>query len=221
MITSNALYPNNNLLRRYGCGVNILKAQSRLLILFAKNPRTEQVKTRLARDIGQENAVRVYTYLLKENIRIHSHAPYDFMVYTQGDPSYFSPLRTRPQNGSDLGEKMHGAFVQELHQYTRVVLIGSDLILSSDCIAHAFSSLEREDLVIGPATDGGYYLIGMKEDLDIFSDIPWSSSTVFIDTIQKIKGFGKSIAMLSELRDIDTGEDIPYYPEVLPLIHTP
>ena len=158
-----------------------------LLIMFAKNPEKEKVKTRLARKIGGEKAKRIYDQLLFKNICIHSRVAYDFMIYAQGDLEYFSNVKAKKQMGTDLGERMLNSFKEELQYYDRVVLVGSDLIVENTLVERAFEELEKCDVVIGPANDGGYYLIGMKKADDVFSNVRWSTSTVFEETVQKMK----------------------------------
>lgn len=183
----------------------------KLLIMFAKNPEKEKTKTRLARKIGESKTRKIYKQLLNYNIKIHSNASYDFIVYVQGDLDYFSNVKTKKQLGADLGEKMMSAFKEQLKYYNSIAIVGSDLILENHHVEKAFEELEKFDIVIGPTIDGGYYLIGMKKFNCIFNNIKWSTSTVFQDTIQKIKDLGLSYFVLSQLRDIDTVEDLNHY----------
>jgi rSAM/selenodomain-associated transferase 1 len=182
--------------------------------MFAKNPETEKTKTRLARKIGEFKARKIYKQLLNDNIKIHSKASYDFVVYVQGDLDYFSKVKTKKQLGADLGEKMMNAFKEQLEYYNKVAIVGSDLILESSLVEEAFEELENFDVVIGPSNDGGYYLLGMKKTNNIFKDISWSTSTVFKETIQKIKTIDLNYSILSKRRDIDTIEDLKHYKDM-------
>lgn len=114
------------------------------------------------------------------------------------------------QKGNDIGEKMHNA-IQETSQsgFSKIVLIGTDIPdLSTEIIIQAFSQLEQNDVVIGPAKDGGYYLIGMKKTHSaIFLDTKWSHEQVFRDTIRKIEQLSLSYSILPELQDIDYESD--------------
>ena len=179
--------------------------------MFAKNPEKEKVKTRLARKIGEVKARRIYKQLLDDNIKIHSRASYDFIVYVQGDLDYFSDVKTKKQMGTNLGEKMMNAFKEEMQNYCKIVLIGSDLIVEHHLVEKAFTELENCDVVIGPAKDGGYYLIGLKKINNIFDNIRWSTPAVLEETIQQIKINGLSYVTLEDRRDIDTVEDLKQY----------
>jgi hypothetical protein len=119
--------------------------------------------------------------------------------------NWFSTLDLRPQCAGDLGVRMRAAIEESLARGAdRVVLIGSDCPdLDRDLILEAFRRLEASDLVIGPATDGGYYLIGMKNVHDIFTEIPWSTGRVFQETMEKVKGAGLKVALLPTLSDVD------------------
>lgn len=183
----------------------------KLLIMFAKNPEKEKTKTRLARKIGEDKARKIYKQLLDYNVKIHTRASYDFIVYVQGDIDYFYDVKTKRQFGSDLGEKMMNAFKEQLKYYNYIAIVGSDLILENHHVEKVFEELEKFDIVIGPTIDGGYYLIGMKKFNCIFKNIRWSTSTVFEETVQKIKDMGLSYFVLSQLRDIDTVEDLNHY----------
>ena len=96
---------------------------------------------RLARKIGEDKARKIYKQLLDFNIKIHSRASYDFIVYVQGDIDYFSTVDTKRQMGADLGEKMMTAFKEQLKYYNSVAIVGSDLILEKHHVEQAFSEL--------------------------------------------------------------------------------
>ncbi len=182
-----------------------------LLIVFAKNPETEPVKTRLAKKIGNK-AQRVYENLLLQSINTHTNAPYEFKLFILGDKKYFinqlEEERIEQQEGKDLGDRMFNAFEKELKNYKKVIITGSDIILSKSFVEDAF---QFTDCVVGPALDGGYYLIGLKNLQNIFVNIPWSTSEVFKKTKQLIEQFNLTTRFLEEKRDLDDYEDYVYY----------
>ncbi len=182
-----------------------------LLIMFAKNPETESVKTRLAKRIGNK-ARRVYENMLLQSINMHVKAPYEFKLFILGDKKYFvdhlEEKRIEQQEGKDLGERMFNAFEKELKNYKKVIITGSDIILSESFVEDAFCFT---DCVMGPALDGGYYLIGLKNLQNIFVDISWSTSEVFKKTKQLIEQFNLTTRFLEKKRDLDNYEDYVYY----------
>jgi rSAM/selenodomain-associated transferase 1 len=113
------------------------------------------------------------------------------------------------QKGNDLGERMDLAIQQMLSVYQNVLLIGSDIAgLNLNVLQEGFQQLEYHDIVIGPAKDGGYYLIGMKKAISsIFQNMPWSHEKVMRQTIEQIQKLGLTFHLLPELSDIDTYED--------------
>lgn len=113
------------------------------------------------------------------------------------------------QEGDDLGQRMQHAFETALHQADSAVIIGSDIPgLSSRIIENAFEQLETHDFVIGPARDGGYYLLGMKSlQAELFREISWSTSRVFEETVFRMEQLGKSWAPAPLLSDVDEAED--------------
>lgn len=190
--------------------------KNKLLVIFAKNPVTEKIKTRFAKKVGKEKAKEVYEELLLDLIKSHSKAVYDLKLYIKGEVGYFLKYLDKKQivqqQGSDLGERMLNTFRQELNTHKKVVIIGSDTLLSADFIEGVFKSF-NEDCVIGPAIDGGYYLIGFKEVHDVFQDIEWSTSNVLKHTIGHLNKANLKVKLLENKRDIDDYEDYVYYKE--------
>ncbi len=182
-----------------------------LFILFAKNPETEPVKTRLAKKIGSK-ARRVYEDILLQSINTHKTAPYEFKLFILGEKDYFvdhiEKDKIEKQTGHDLGEKMFNAFKQELKNFKKVILAGSDIILDKSFVEDAFNF---KDCVVGPALDGGYYLIGLSNLQDVFQDIPWSTSKVLKETKQLMQQLEIDCRLLEEKRDLDDYEDYIYY----------
>ncbi len=188
------------------------------IIIFVRHPELGKVKTRLAATIGNEKALAVYeflllhTYKLIENIRIPVFIYYADQI-VQEDLWIGASIHKKLQQGEDLGEKMANAFQEVLNGgYKKVVIIGSDCYeLTTGLIVEAFEMLESVDIVIGPAKDGGYYLLGMKAPFkDLFSNMEWSVATVFGTTMQRVRNTQCSVEVLTILNDVDTEEDINF-----------
>ena len=185
-----------------------------LLIIFTKNPELGKCKTRLAKSIGDISALEVYKKLLQHTAKVTQDLSADKVVFYNIEPidqddfssTYFSK---KTQRGDDLGEKMSNAFQEGFqNNYEKVVIIGSDLYdLQTRDIDEAFLQLTHNDYVIGPAKDGGYYLLGMKKFTpEVFQEINWSTATVLKETLHILKN--KKVALLTQKNDIDTIDDI-------------
>lgn len=183
-----------------------------VLMIFIRNPELGKVKTRLAKTIGNHAALRIYELLLQHTFKITKQLRCDKIVYHAEaiketmlwEPGY----QKKVQKGSDLGMRMHNAFKAafEAH-YQKAVIIGSDNYdIKATHIEDAFKMMDTNDIVIGPAADGGYYLLGMKTlHPAIFKEKAWGTATVLAETIKDLKGV--SIHLLETLNDIDTYED--------------
>ena len=185
------------------------------LIVFVKNPVAGKVKTRLAKSIGDEKALEVYLLLLSltrcaaEGANCIRHVFYSDEI---ADDEWSSVAFDKHlQTGSNLGEKMNNAFreVFELGA-KRTLIIGSDCPeISAELINQAFDVLDSKDAVIGPAKDGGYYLLGMNQlHSSFFTDKEWSTETVFENTVDDFKGNRLTYKLLVELSDVDTTDDL-------------
>ena len=187
-----------------------------LLMVFVKNVVPGQVKTRLAASIGAENAMKVYQLLLAHTLNSAKMLPCDKVVYysnyLEEDDSWSKAgFRQCVQEGPDLGEKMLNAFRSAFEEgYSRVVIIGSDCYqLRTAHLEEAFASLAASDVVIGPAHDGGYYLLGMKSLHErLFKNKQWSSALVFSSTMQDIRHLKASCHVLATLSDVDNESDL-------------
>jgi uncharacterized protein len=188
-----------------------------LLIIFYRNPELGKVKTRLAKTLGDEKALAIYlalsshTRFITENLTIDKAIYYSNFVDTEDVWPNIS-FHKKLQNGNDLGEKMHNAFTDGFKNgYERICIIGTDCFeLSGDIIKQAFEQLHTNDAVIGPAKDGGYYLLGMKKTIqELFKNKIWSSDTVATDTIQNFKDLNITFAQLVVLSDVDEEKDLP------------
>ncbi len=185
-----------------------------LLIIFTRNPELGKVKTRLAKSIGDENALTIYKTLLDRTEKTTKYLDCDKAVYysvkiRNNDIWDASIYLKHQQYGDDLGIRMHNAFSEAFNnKYDKVAIIGSDLFdLNPNHINEAFERLNSNDIVIGPAHDGGYYLLAMKSLYSqVFKNKNWGTSTVFNDTIKDLKN--KPIHLLETLNDIDVYDDL-------------
>jgi len=187
-----------------------------VLLLFVKNLEKGKVKTRLAKTVGNEKALNIYKKLIRYTCRQIAPLNADKQVWY----AWYLPdvpickedatLSGHIQQGNSLGERMSNAFRRVFEQgYQKAVIIGSDCAeLETRHLEEAYHALDIYDTVIGPASDGGYYLLGMRHFLpEIFSEVTWSSKKVFDQTIKNIDNSGHSWTRLEMLTDIDNEED--------------
>ena len=188
-----------------------------VVLVFEKNAILGQVKTRLASGMGELPALEIYKHL----VQLTYSALEEVSVPVWTFFSDFIPESTHPivensfvQQGQDLGERMSNAFARTFESgRDKVVLIGTDCpTLQSQHLLQAFEALNHSDLVLGPAIDGGYYLIGMKSSAAyLFEGIAWSTSQVLSQTLHVAYQQGLIVTLLPELDDIDTQEDWQRY----------
>lgn len=186
------------------------------LLIFAKNPVAGKVKTRLAATIGSKEALCVYKQLLSHTVSVTEDLPFDKFVFYSNNieqedlwnsKHYFKEL----QHGDDLGERMRNAFASIFQKgYYKAVIIGTDCpALNETIIQDAFSKLNDVDIVIGPAYDGGYYLLGMNNCHSfLFESMHWSTANVFTETIRRCKSKGLLFLLLQTLQDVDEEKDL-------------
>ncbi len=197
---------------------NLSQKNSDLLIVFLKNPVVGEVKTRLAGSIGDFNAFKIYidllfhTHMNVKDLSCDKAVFYSDYIDTSDlwENDIFFKSR---QFGESLGERMQNAFQFSLISgYENVILIGSDIIkLKEDLLTEAFEKLSDNDIVIGPAVDGGYYLIGMKKmHAGLFKDIRWGGPDVYNQTIYKCDKYELSYGVTRKLADLDTVDDFKY-----------
>ncbi|MEJ8803337.1 TIGR04282 family arsenosugar biosynthesis glycosyltransferase [Pontibacter sp. H249] len=187
-----------------------------LLMLFVRNPELGKVKTRLAASVGPEEALAIYMHLLQHTKQITEHLPMDKMVHYSNEIDEHDlwpndKYKKQVQPSGDLGAKMQSAFKSAFAQgYTSVVIIGSDCHqLTPAIIQKAFEELKKYEIVIGPALDGGYYLLGMNQmHHELFQNKRWSTEHVFPDTIHDIERLHLTHKVLPELSDVDYIEDL-------------
>lgn len=192
--------------------------QSNLLFVFTRNLELGKVKTRLAAGIGDQNALEIYTFLLKHtNKVITSINAQKRVLYSEQvveEDLWSAPNSEKKlQSEGDLGQKMRKAFEQGFNDgYEKVVIIGSDLYdLEAKDIEEAFRQMDEHDVVIGPAQDGGYYLLGLKKIPEgIFENKKWGTDTVLKATLKDLGQL--NYTLLKEKNDIDTIEDLEGIP---------
>lgn len=188
------------------------------LILFIRNPERGKVKTRLANKLGKDKALEIYKALLQHTREVALEVDARRMLFyseqiAQEDEWKRTHFDKYLQSGQTLGVRMHRAFELALEQSSKAVIVGSDIAqIHPSILKAAFSELDRHDYVIGPAIDGGYYLLGMKSpNASLFQDIEWSTNTVCEETLDKIRSQGGSYKKVETLSDIDYAEDWEKY----------
>lgn len=190
------------------------------LIVFLKYPYPGRVKTRLASDLGEQRACELYRDFAE---RVIAEVYPINGVYTLS--LYLDPMADRTayegwlgagmdlhmQRGEDLGERLSNAIQCAFENgKDKVIVIGSDCIgFDEETLCTWFENLDQRDLVVGPASDGGYYLIGMKQHHPrLFESVPWSSDQVLDVTLKRAKSLGLTLWQLEERIDVDTIEDL-------------
>ena len=195
-----------------------------LLLIFTRNPELGKVKTRLAADVGQETALRIYETLLHhtrsvtEQLRVDRQVLFSEVMEKDGIWRS-SRFQKGLQRGNDLGDRMANAFADGFSRgYEKVVIIGTDLYgLQQKDLEDAFDTLDESEVVIGPAEDGGYYLLGMRSmRRELFSQKDWGTSRVLDQTLKDLIGI--PISLLRRQNDIDVLEDLTGLPDLEKLI---
>ncbi len=186
--------------------------QQPALILMVKNPVAGKTKTRLAAEVGDAKALEMYAVLTRHTgdqvlglDQVTRYLHYSEFVDTADDWPNRDFIKL-VQVGAGLGERMAAAFDHAfVRDHDRVVIIGSDCPgLTTDVLRQAFAALEDHALVVGPATDGGYYLLGMRHPHPtLFADMEWSTEHVLEDTLARARVRGLSVARLPVLSDVD------------------
>lgn len=193
------------------------KKSTARLIIFYRNPQQANVKTRLAATLGPAKARHIYIRLAQHTRDVAEKTDVDKVVFYSDfvdTPDMWSDsiYRKAAQQGHDLGTRMKNAFAESFAMgYAHVCIIGTDCFeLSPEVINEAFESLQRADAVIGPAKDGGYYLLGMNRmHAAIFENKHWSTSNVLNETIRDFRLLGLRYTLLRTLGDVDTEKDLP------------
>ena len=196
------------------------------LALFAKFWRPGKVKTRLAATLGNQLASDVYILMLSHLLKQLDHVAdrRTVVFYPEDSRHEFANLcgqqwHLNPQASGDLGDKLYKFFSMSLNGKTvgepeiasrKVVVIGSDCPnLDPTIIEQAFDALNRQAVVLGPSSDGGYYLIGMRKSIpEIFQGISWSTSKVLVETIKTLEKMNIGFETLPEMTDVDEAKDL-------------
>ncbi len=192
----------------------------RCVLLFVKLPEEGKVKSRLARDMAWDLVRSLYESMVLDTIAMLRRTKVPFFICFD-PPDALDRMRRWlgpeyayiPQTGADLGGRMEQAFLRSFREGAdRVLLIGSDIPgLSSAVVLEAFESLASHDAVIGPARDGGYYLIGFQKngfEASVFHDMRWSTKTVYNETIMRLSRRARNVHILPQCADVDTKEDL-------------
>ena len=190
------------------------------IFIVMKYPEEGNVKMRLAQSLGEEAATGLYRAFIQDtlttvqtldipcHIAVYPPESQELMAQWLG-PTY----QIFHQKGSNLGERLQNGFETMFKKdYQQVIALASDSPdLPNEILLTAVSNLQTHEAVIGPASDGGYYLIGFSRDLinpDFFEDISWSTETVFRETLSRIESMTNQIYVLPEWADIDTKDDL-------------
>jgi rSAM/selenodomain-associated transferase 1 len=195
------------------------------LVIFAKAPIPGEVKTRLCPPLTPDEAATLHGSFVLDMLERSKLAvaklQLPFHRYLACSPSselvFFKIMEERQnvhlldQVGEDLGQRMHRTSVDLFAKgYKQVILVGTDVpTLPLSVYQEAFTMLGRSDVVLGPALDGGYYLIGLKQPAEkLFTGVPWSTDQVLAVTQQKAKALGLSVGLTTAWRDVDTIADL-------------
>ena len=196
------------------------------VIVFAKNPVPNQVKTRLVPTLSPAQAATLYTAFLTDGCEVLAKLPSVDLIIAYTPAEARSDLQALigenatyiPQIGTDLGERLASATQWATEQgYTKILLVGSDSpTLPIAYVSKAVTLLDSQDITIGPSTDGGYYLIGFSATTVamtvpfVFENIAWSTKNVFQQTLARIRSLKATVGLLPPWYDIDTAEDLAF-----------
>ncbi len=197
------------------------------LIVFTRYPEPGKVKTRLAPELGEAGAARLHRDMtaltlnwadqLKQQGLLSVEVRFDGGSRELMEGEFGDGHRFVAQGDGDLGVRLKRAVEEAAREgVKRIVLVGTDCPeLCAEVAQRAFDSLRRCDLVVGPARDGGYYLIGLRRTQPgLFTDMPWGTSGVLEATVRRAREMGLSLAMLQELSDVDRPEDLALWDRI-------
>lgn len=196
----------------------LIRYSDSCLVQFAKAPLLGQVKTRMQPALGEAGCLKLHKALVEHQFSLHEKTPVpSFELWCSAEHHFFDQLVAqsnvpiRVQQGNDLGERMFNAFIDKFQQYSYVILIGSDCpFLGGDYVIEAIERLKQGvPAVFGPATDGGYVLIGLSRvDTSLFDGISWGTDQVMEQTRGRLKALNWRWQELPTLSDIDRPEDL-------------
>lgn len=191
--------------------------------IFARPPLPGLVKTRLIPDLGADKAAEIYRYCLEHTLQVARLSSLEYQVFLSDlcDDDLFLDESFSVQHGPDLGTRMYNAL--------KLMLAGGDegaIIAGSDCLdlrpehlLDAARALASSELVLLPAADGGYALIGCRIiDPTLFHDVSWSTASVLKQTLRNAKVLRYRVSLLESVRDIDTLQDLEQYPQLVRMI---
>ncbi len=189
------------------------------ILFFLRSPVQGLVKTRLSKEIGTEQTVRLYKCFVLDSLSFLQRIEVNlYLCFYPADSQqqilqWLGPEHDLiPQEGKNLGQRMKNAFLHAFNDFDKVIAIGSDSPdLPQEYIRLSFSALDSHDTVLGPASDGGYYLIGFRKEAflpEAFGNIEWGSGSVFDYTVQTLNRHKRSIYLLPKWHDVDTLADL-------------
>lgn len=192
------------------------------ILVFSKAPVVGQVNTRLVPYITAEQAASLHEELTHDRLRMCTTADLcDVQLWCSPDtrhPFFFDcrqryGVQLQSQTGNNLGERMSAAVQAMLGRYKKIIIIGTDApALDIDTIDAVVNQLEHSDVVLVPAEDGGYVLLGAsKHHQDLLADVPWGTESVLASTVCNIERLGLSYSLLGECWDVDRPEDLERY----------
>ncbi|MCK0161567.1 TIGR04282 family arsenosugar biosynthesis glycosyltransferase [Allomuricauda sp. F6463D] len=185
-----------------------------LLLILTRNPELGKCKTRLAAKVGNKTALDIYKFLLDHTVSFTKDLEVTKWVYYsekiwENDIWDSNIYNKKLQKGVDLGERMHNAFKEGFEAgFENIIVIGSDMYhLNQYDLEIAFSKFTDNDYVVGPAADGGYYLLGMNSlKTRLFKNKAWGTDSVLSDTLKDLAS--EEIVLLDEKNDVDYYEDV-------------
>lgn len=191
------------------------------LVIFTRYPEPGTTKTRLAKLLGPVKAAEIQKKLTEHTLqqaeRLLQLSSVSISIYFDGGSpkkmqEWLGTVGTyRCQGEGDLGSRMARAVGETFKQgFSKIVIIGTDCpCLQADHIKEAFETLDRKDLVLGPAADGGYYLIGLRQHEEaLFKNIDWGTASVLAKTLNLAAAKDLSCTLLEKLHDVDRPEDL-------------
>jgi rSAM/selenodomain-associated transferase 1 len=205
-----------------------METSTNTILLFTRYPQPGKCKTRLFSKLSTEEAAGIHRQLVcHSDNTINSYLTHfsdtTYHIHYTGASlkemkHWLGDRRFTNQKGKDLGERMANALHTAILTGDKCLLMGSDCPdISWKLLQNAFIALQEKDIVLGPAHDGGYYLIGINKTLSpkhlkkLFTDIPWGSENVLHKTTERIEELQLSFQLLEKLHDIDTPDDLQYF----------
>ena len=200
-----------------------------VVILFTRYPSPGKCKTRLIPQLGQEGAALIHRQLVTHTLKILTDFftwknNTEFIIYHDSDSHRMMEnwlgcnYLYKEQRGYDLGQRMADALLYALEKTQNCILLGSDCPdITAPLLNEALQALQQKDMVLGPAHDGGYYLIGVSNTIKpdacrhLFKEIPWGDDTVFAKTLERAQELGLNTHILKKLHDIDCVEDLKHF----------